>query len=503
MSSHPAVEVVEPPIPARVRRPADAFRLGLVLLALIALISLADLAVGTTGALEQDLSVAAGGVPRLLLQVVGWLSGIGVVVLPLAIGADLLFRARPLQLVQALAASGAGSLVVVGLRTLIENGHLDVVANVLTRPLAVGRSDALDAVLVSMVALLTVANMVGRKWISPLAIVVITATAITSFLSGTTTWLDVAASILLGWVVGLAFRFGFGASSTRPPGTQIADVLVAGGVALTRLELIDPDDAGDRRYRGVTDSASVDVHVMDRDTFGIASGRRLLRLLRLRNGTTRPPALTLRAELEHRTLMALALAAAGIPAPRAIAVSEVGPFSAVIAYLNPTGTPLSELGDSLDDEQLTLIWRMHAVLRQRRLAHRGLGPRVVMITEDGQAGLLRVGGGDVAADDLTLRIDTAQLLTTAGLAVGAARAVATAAPELGEDALARALPLLQPIALTRSTRVALKEQKGLLGELRQEIQHRRPLEEALERTSAGRSGRSASPPSRSPGPRWS
>lgn len=481
MSSQPApVEIVEPPIPDRVRRPSDALRLGVVLLVLVASIGLADVAVGTAGALEQDLALATSGIPRLLLQVVSWLAGTGVVVLPLAVGADLIVRGRPMQLVQALAATGVGALIVVGLRSLILDGRLGAVVGALTRPLGTSRTDPLDAVIVSMVALLTVADIVGRKWISPLAIVVVASAAVTSFLSGASTSLAVVSSVLLGWLVGLAFRFGFGATSTRPPGAEIAAALVATGIPLTRLELVDPDDAGDRRYHGSTDSLPVDVQVMDRDTFGLASGRRVLRLLRLRNGSTRSPVLTLRAELEHRTLMGLALAQAKIPAPRPVAVCEVGPYSAVIAYVDPAGTPVSELGAGLDDAQLAQIWRMHATLQRRRIAHRGLAPGVVMIADDGRAGLLRVGGGDIAADELTLRIDTAQLLTTVGLAVGAERAVAAAVAELGEDALARALPLLQPVAMTRSTRAALKVNKDLLGALRDKILRRRPSEEHVE-----------------------
>ena len=480
MSSHQGtVEVVEPPIPDRVRRPADALRLGVVLLVLVVSIVLADVAVGTTGALEQDLALATSGVPRLLLQVVSWLSGIGVVVLPLAVGVDLFVRGRPMQLVHALVASGAAALVVVGLRALILDGHLSGLVRALTRPLAEGRTDPLDAVIVSMVALLTVADIVGRKWISPLAIVVIGSTVVTAFLSGTSTALALFSSLLLGWAVGLASRFGFGATSTRPPGAEIADALVAAGVPLQRLELVDSDAAGDRRYRGTTSSSTVDAQVIDRDTFGLASGRRLLRLLRLRNGSTRP-ALTLRAELEHRTLMGLALAQARIPAPRPVAARQVGPFSAVIAYLDPHGTPVSELGADLDDARLAQIWRMHATLLRLSIAHRGLGPDVVMVTDDGRAGLLRVGGGDIAADELTLRIDTAQLLTTVALAVGAERAVRTATTELGEDAVTRALPLLQPIAMTPATRAALKEYKGLLGSVRDEVERHRPTEEAVE-----------------------
>jgi len=471
------VEVVEPPIPDRVRRPADALRLVVVLAVLVGAITLADVAVGTTGALEKDLTVATDGLPRLLLQLLGWLGGIGIVVLPLAVGADLVVRARPWQLAQSLLAAGVGALVVLGLQTLILGGHLGAVLGVLTRPLAAGRTAPLDPVIVSLVALLTVADILGRKWISPLAIVVLGSAAVTTFLSGASTGLAITCSLLLGWLVGLAFRYGFGAASTRPPGTEVARALVASGVPLTRLELIDPDDAGDRRYHGTTDTHPVDVQVMDRDTFGLASGRRLLRLLRLRSASTRTPALTLRAELEHRTLMGLVLAQAKIPAPRPVAVCEVGPFSAVMAYVNPTGSSVADIGTDLTEEQLASIWSMSATLQRRRVAHRGLASDVVMIVPDGRAGLRRVGGGDVAADDLSLRIDTAQLLTSVALAVGPQRAVASAVRELGADEVARAVPLLQPIALTRSTRTALKEHPQLLSVLRERILELRPTAE--------------------------
>jgi len=471
------VEVVEPPIPDRVRRPADALRLVAGLAVLVGAIAVADLAVGTSGALEQDLAVATDGLPRVLLQLLGWLGGIGIVVLPLAVGADLFVRARPWQLAQALLAAGVGALVVVGLRALVLDGHLGLVLGVLTRPLGGLRTEPLDPVIVSLLALLTVADIIGRKWISPLAIVVIGSAAVTAFLSGASTALAITCSLLLGWLVGLAFRYGFGAVSTRPPGTEVAQSLVASGIPLTRLELVDPDDAGDRRYLGTTGTHRVDVQVMDRDTFGLASGRRLLRLLRLRSASTRTPALTLRAELEHRTLMGLVLAQAKIPAPRPVAVCEVGPFSAVMAYVNPTGTSVADLAADLTEEQLARIWSMLTTMQRRRVAHRGLAPDVVMILEDGRAGLRRVGNGDVAADDLSLRIDTAQLLTTVALAVGPERAVASAARELGQDEVARAVPLLQPIALTRATRTALKEHKELLSALRERILDLRPRDE--------------------------
>jgi glycosyltransferase 2 family protein len=478
----PAVEVVEPPIPDRVRRPVDAARLAAALVVLVGGLALSTVAVGTRGAVEQDLTDAASGLPRLLLTLLTLLAGLGIVVLPIAVGADLVVRRRPLQLVQSFGAALVAALLVLVLSRLIVAGPLDVLQGPLTRRLVGGLSDPLDITLTTVLALLTVADIIGRKWISPLAITVVIATSVVNFLSGSLTIGAVLSSLLLGWVVGLAVRYAFGATSTRPPGVEVADALVDAGIPLTRLELLDVNDGGDRRYAGTTATLPVDVHVIDRDTFGLSSGRRLLRVVRLRSGFTRPPALTLRSELEHRTLMGLLLAQARIPAPRPVAVCEVGPFAAAVAYVDPTGTPLAELGDRLEDAQLAEVWRMSANLSRRRIAHRSLGPDVVTIEPDGRAGLRWVGAGDLAADDVALRIDLAQLLTTVALAVGPERAVRSAVAELGEDAVIRVAPLLQTVALTRPTRVALKakEHEGLLGRLRDEVAVLRPTTERVQ-----------------------
>ncbi len=474
------VEVVEPPIPDRVRRPADLYRLILALVLLIGGVALGVAAVGTSGAVEQDLADAVSGLPRLLLTLLTWLGAIGVVLLPFVVGTDLVVRRRPMQLIQSLGAAVLGAVLVIGLVWSILSGPLDFLQATLTRANSEGRSSPFDIVIVSTVALLTVADVMGRKWISPLAITVVSATAVAGFLSGSVTAAAIVCSLLLGWAIGLAFRYAFGATSTRPPGTEVAKALVATGIPLTRLELLDANDSGDRHYRGTTDTLPVDVHVIDRDTFGLASGRRLLRVLRLRNGFTRPPALTLRAELEHRTLMGLVLAQARIPAPRPVSVCEVGPFAAAIAYVEPVGESLEERGDRLDDDDVAEIWRMVGALQRRRVAHRNLGPNVVMIDEDGRAGLRWVGAGDLAADDVTLRIDVAQLLTTVALSVGPERAVRSALAELGEDAVVRAAPLLQRVAMTRATREALKDHKDLLATLRDEVVALRPSQERLE-----------------------
>ena len=477
------VEVVEPAIPERVRRPADAARLVVALLLLVVGLVVADLASGTRGAVEQDLTDVTSGLPRVLLTLLAVVSGIGVLLVPIGVGVDLVVRRRGLQLIQALGAAVVAGVIVIVLAVLVQSGNGGFVTDVLTRPTATGRTGPLDIVVVSTVSLLTVADISGRKWIWPVAVTVVVATLVTTLLSGSMTLAALTASLLLGWLVGLAFRLAFGVTSTRAPGRDVADLLVATGLPLTRLELVDANDAGDRTYVGTTAPSdgqrALDVHVIDRDTFGLASGRRFLRLLRLRSGFTRPPALTLRSEIEHRTLMGLVLDDLGIRAPRPVSVAEVGAFSAVIAYVRPQGRPVADVGAALTDEQLRAVFGMSAALYQRRVAHRALSPQNVLVDGDHVA-LASLGSGDVAADDISLRIDLAQLLTTVALAAGPERAVRAAIDVLGEEAVLRAVPLLQSVALTPETREALREHRGVLKELRGRLVELRPSIEHVE-----------------------
>lgn len=117
--------------------------------------------------------------------------------------------------------------------------------------------------------------------------------------------------------------------------------------------------------------------------------------------------------------------------------------------------------DSMEDEEITddLVrgaWRQVKALQSRRIAHRRLTGDALLVDRSGRAFVTDLRGGEIAAGDLVLRMDVAQLLTTLGLRVGAERSVAGALAVLGPDAVADCLPLLQPIALSRSTRATLR-----------------------------------------------
>jgi uncharacterized membrane protein YbhN (UPF0104 family) len=150
----------------------------------------------------------------------------------------------------------------------------------------------------------------------------------------------------------------------------------------------------------------------------------------------------------------------------------------MLAYQHVPGRILDELADGeVDDARLVAVWRQLARLQAHGLAHRGLTGENVLFDETGEAWLLDVRSGEVAAGEVTMRLDTAQLLTTLALRAGAGRAVDAAASTLGPDAVADALPLLQPVAMSHRTRTPLRRRPELLTEIRDRVLQMRPQAE--------------------------
>ena len=475
------VEVIEPPS-GRVRRPIDLFALLFALVLLVATVGLGTVAVGTASGLEQDLVGVGGALPRVLLQLISWAGGIGLLVLLVVKGVDLVVRSRSWQLFEAVIAAGVGALLALLLQTVILAGHLGAVLAALTKGLPNdGRTEPVDALILASVAFFTVSGLGGRSILRRAAVIVIGSAILSGFLSGGVTALALFASAMLGWVVGLVAHLAWGVVSNRPSGTAVADALLGCGLNITRLELLDPAPSTGRRYAGSGPMGPLDIRVLDRDSFGAGASRRLLRRMRLRGPSARSPSLTVRRAVEHHALMAMAVANAGVRAPELLAAAEVGPFAAVLAYRPIEGSTLAQVEPgALSDADLAAFWQLLILLQRAQIAHRGLSLDNLLLDEGRGAGLSATGTGDIAAADLSLRLDVAQLLTTLALIVGPDRAVASGVSCLGSHAMVKALPVVQSVAMGTSTRSALRPHKGLLRQIRELVLALAPEEEPPE-----------------------
>jgi uncharacterized membrane protein YbhN (UPF0104 family) len=294
--------------------------------------------------------------------------------------------------------------------------------------------------------------------------VVLLLDAFSMLVTGYTTPFSIILTVLIGWSVAYGTLYAVGSPNVRPTGRTLMAGLRHVGfhpVSAAREDTPDTTENGDRGRRyfvTLEDGPPLDVTVVDREQQAQGFFYRVWRNLTLRGLATRRSLQSLRQALEQEALLAYAAIAAGANAPKLIATSELGPDAVMLVYEHTGGRTLDSLPDELiTDDLLRDTWHQVQALQSRRIAHRRLAGDAILVDRSGMVILTDLRGGEIAAGDLLLRMDIAQLLTTLGLRVGAERTVASAVGVLGPDAIADCLPLLQPIALTRSTRATLRK----------------------------------------------
>ena len=471
-AAHPALSGVvidEPETAPRIRLPTDLFRLVLVLFVLAASLTIGTFATQTSEGVESDVTEAVSLLPGPLLFIINLIVGVGFLGLAIAVGIDLILRRRGRLLLDALIAVAVASLLVASLNVfIVDYPGADQLQAALTDP---GATKPMSGLLAAITAFFVVARVGSRRVWLVSAWVVVLSFMLTALVSGGFTLLSMISSTLFGLAVGLLVRYGLGTQPTRPSGSRIALALIRAGIEVTTLERVLPDTPDGRRYLATgSTNGPLDVHVLDRDQEGSGLAYRIYRMVRVRPSAAGRNYVSVRRALEHEALLAHAASAAGVRTSAPVVTCEVGAYAALLAYPHIEAKPLSDVDpESVHDDSLDDAWEQLGRLRLARIAHRGFNDNTLLISADGHVHLQTVRTGEVAATDLALRIDVAQLLTTFALVVGAERAVRTAAARLGTTPLADALPLLQPLAMTLQTRAAVRKDRQVLKELRAAI----------------------------------
>ena len=458
-------------IPRRLRRPLDLARLALALALTAGAVAAGWFATGTTSGLEQDLEGGARLLPDIVVLIINVIGGIGTLLLPIAGAIALVVRRRVRQLFDALVALLVAVVVLTAASILVSefgDTRLLIALTGSTSPTNAATSPTLGGLL----AFITASRLMSRRPWNVLSIVVMGSLITVAILSATVAISGLAASLTLGWAIGLAVRYGFGIHTTRPSGAQVADALDRGGLPIIMLRAQESTARG-RRYLATTRTGELlQVTVLDRDLEGAGLARAIWTSLRLREDPGNA-AFNMRRALEHSALVSYAGEAAGAPQPRLLLTAEIGPDSCVLAYQHIDGVRFAELRDISDDD-LTGAWRGLRTLHEHQIAHRSLSARHLLRATDGRIWLIGHDDGGVAASDVSMRIDVAEMLCTLAMLTDVDRAVSTGRAVLGLEAISKALPALQPVALSRSTRKQLRNHKGLIVELRDRLVEIRP-----------------------------
>ncbi|MEJ8650457.1 lysylphosphatidylglycerol synthase domain-containing protein [Streptomyces sp. MS1.AVA.3] len=458
----------EPLLPARVHRPADLLRLLLGIAGIALVLGLATFAHGTTQGLARDIGTGAKAAPPLLINLAGLTSSVAVLIVPVAFAVERLIKRDGLRIADGVLAAVLAHGVSLAADLWVADAAPASIRAALTQPLDNGSLSApVHSYLAPVIAYMTAVGMSRRpRWrVAMWCVLLLDAFAV--LVGRYTTPFAIVTTVLIGWTVAYGTLYAVGSPNVRPTGQNLLAGLRRVGfhpVSALRAEdatTTDPSEHPDRGRRYLVtleDGPPIDVTVVDREQQAHGFFYRVWRRLSLRGINQRRSLQSLRQALEQEALLAYAAIAAGAHAPKLIATSELGPDAVMLVYEHIGGRTFDSLADEeITDALMHSAWRQVEALQSRRIAHRRLVGDALLMDRSGNIVLTELRGGEIAAGDLVLRMDIAQLLTTCGLRVGAERSVAAAVEVLGPDAVADSLPLLQPIALSRTTRATLRQ----------------------------------------------
>src|SRR5579875_905433 len=433
--------VVTDHLEPRVRVPADLLRCLLSVAEIAALAGIALLAGATATGLDIDIVGASHRLPAGLLRLIGYAGSLVLLTLPVALAVRLLRR-----LTEALITGGitAGGVAVIDL-LLSSPSRLHAALH------TPAPGPTFDGYLAAVVAYVTVIGLRGHAHWRPAFLTGIAFYGLTSLASGHATVVSVLITVLIGSATGSGLRYAFGAISGRPTAAEIAAALSTDGAPITTIRRLGNGASETRRYEARTAAGRrLDVTVFDRDQQAADAFYRLYRRLRVSAHISRSAPLSLEGAVERQALMIWATRDAGVLTPKLRAVTRV-----------------ADSGAATTDDELRRVWDAVLRLHEHRVTHRALTADRILITRRGEVVLLDPGNGDVAASDLQTRLDLVQLIAQTALLVGADRAADVAIEKAGRVELL--VPLLQPVALFRSTRAALRGRKDILGAVRKRL----------------------------------
>ncbi len=452
------------------RRPLDFVRLAIAVLAGTALIALASVAWTTFDDLGQAL-FDFGDQVRALVQVVAIVSGFVQLLLYPAMLVVLLQR-RWFRLAAELVVAVIMAVALSWLATeLLLNSSVEGIVNAFKPSEDAQRGDSpVPGSVAAIVAAFTATPLLIRG-LRIAGYLALAGGLVTGLLDAATTVPGAILAVLIGWASGLVVRIVSGVRTFRPRGPQLVELLRRHGIEPTALRQV----AGGNpiRYDVHTEaSGRLDLVVLDRHRQGTEFLLQFFRRLRLREELVPREAITFAGSVERRVLLTHAAVLAGVRTPHAVLAVAAEPDAAAIAFEHIDGARLDSLkGDDISDAALDDLWTQMARLRDAGLAHKALTGRTMLVNGD-HVWLTDMRHGDVAATRFAQRGDLAQALVATALAVGPERAVDSALRILGPEAVGDVVPLLQPLALPRRTRQALREQRALLAKVRDRVVER-------------------------------
>jgi glycosyltransferase 2 family protein len=283
-------------------------------------------------------------------------------------------------------------------------------------------------------------------------------------ISGTVVPMQLVIAFAVGATVGTGLLVAFGAPDRRPGPADVVAALQAAGYPAVSAALAATDPKGSRPF--VVANANGErffVKILGQDQRDADLLYRAYRLVRLRDVGDVRPAASLKQAVEHQALVGMMAERAGVHAPQVYNVIGVPDGSVMLVMEFVDGASLADLsGEQVTDQLLEQLWREVDRLHVAGIAHRSLRTANVMVGGDARPWIVDFSFSELAASSRAVELDVAELLASLASQIGPERSVDSAISVIGASGLAPAVPLLQPLALSASTRRVVARKDKLL-----------------------------------------
>jgi undecaprenyl-diphosphatase len=282
--------------------------------------------------------------------------------------------------------------------------------------------------------------------------------------------------IVAGYAVGL-FSFSavsliFGSVYHPVDLKLLTEKLREGGLKGAKLKPASVDARGSVPFFGSYEKGPIFVKVFNQDNNAADWLFKVTRRILYNRLEDEVPSITPKRTIEHEAFITmLAKHTAGVRAPELLGVFKLKTNNYAMAtdLIDANGLDHLEEKD-VTDKMLTGVWLEIAKLHKHRIIHKDLRTANVMIEKyTNLPWIIDFGFSEQAVEKESFYKDNVEFIASSATLVGPKRAVSAAKKVIGDQPIKDALPYMQYAALSGATTTALKNRKGLLEEIREEM----------------------------------
>jgi uncharacterized protein (TIRG00374 family) len=443
----------------RVRRPVDLARLFLAVGIGALIFTAGNLAAQATSGLQSDIVQATRLLPTILIVLITAIGGTFAVLLPAAYLVSAVFERKFRLILEAHIAALITIVIAIAGNNLIASTNTPALYAVFVGRYQIESAAPLNTLLAATLAIAVVLRLTERRIWSIVTIVVTAILGWSTVLAGSATLISQVLSAIGGISVGLIIRLVLGTPSTRPNLDEVISELSEYDLTTADLMEISPNTYLATLKSGKT----VRLEILDRDADRSGFISAFWRTLRVR-GIESGAGLSMRTKAERLMLANLAARNAGIAAAELFAIKEVTADAIVILREEISTVEITNETAELN-KILEEVWQQLAKLHQSDIAHRQATLNSFGI-HNGKVIVKNLDFAVVAASKLLMALDIAELLLATTHLVGASKAVEIANRHYPTNKIFFAGRLLQPIAMSSTSRANLKSNQSSLAELR-------------------------------------